>query len=160
MTHKLKQLNIYLKYQTKVYQYFWYRLDYKKEDADDLCAEVFCRMVENFDSYDQSRSALAWLLGIAHNIWCNYLRVEGREIPLENIADIGIDNREIAHQKIESEKILAKLDKFSLYDRNVILLKYIEGLRCKEIAEILGKKEGTIRTHIHRVIKKLKLLYN
>ncbi len=160
MTRKIKQLNIYLKYQTKVYQYFWYRLDYKKHDADDLCAEVFCRMVKEFDKLDKDRPALPWLLGIAHNIWCNYLRAEGREIPLESVADIGVDNREQVHEKIECEKVLAVLDKFSSYDRNVVLLKYIEGLKCKEIACILNKKEGAIRTQLHRVIKKMKLLYS
>ena len=157
MTRKIQQLNIYLKYQTKVYQYFWYRLDYKKHDADDLCAEVFCRMVREFDKYDKDRPALPWLLGIAHNIWCNYLRVQGREISLEDTSEIAIDDREMIGVKVDCDKVLLKLEEFNHYDRNVMLLKYIEGLKCSEIGKILNRTEGAVRTHLHRVVKKLKL---
>lgn len=158
MARKLKQLQIYLKYQQRIYQFFWYRLNYNQELAEDMCSEVFFQMLKNWDNFDQQKAAFPWLLGIARNIWCNYLRGLGKVVNWEDVPQPLIEESEAWLDKLELERTLAGIEKLPDTLRDLLLLRHLEGLEYQEIAALLNKQEGAVRTQLCRARKKLKQL--
>jgi RNA polymerase sigma-70 factor (ECF subfamily) len=159
MTRKLKQLDLYLRYQAKVFRYFWYRSDGNRPLCEDLCAETFCRMIKDFDRYDAERPALPWLYGIAHNIWCNHLRVQGRELSFEDIPEPTDSPLLEIESVIDAKNILSRIGEMKDANRELMLLRFCEGMSCKEIARVVDKSEGAIRTKLHRLVKELRQEY-
>lgn len=156
ITRKVRQFNIYVKYRKKIYSYFWYRIGFNDSGAEDLTAEVFMRMVKYFNTYDAERPAGAWVYGIARNVLCNHYRTLGREIDLEAIPEPSSDQIMAVNNELDTEKLLEQIDKLSLYHKDVLLLRFVDQLSNKEIAEVLGKKEIAVRVQISRAINELR----
>ena len=57
---------------------------------------------------------------------------------------------------MELEKLMQEINKLEPYYRDVLILRFVDGLDNKEIAELLGKDEGTVRTQISRAMQAVK----
>ncbi len=57
----------YKKYKDKIYNYFWYRVNFNEEIAEDLCSEAFLRAFDKFDVFDKEREFQPWIYAIAKN---------------------------------------------------------------------------------------------
>jgi len=131
--------------------------------AEDLTSDVFLKALANFESFDQSRTFNAWIYTIARNHLLNYYRTANREIELPNATDLNTDCRKQVELSLELSKIIEKIKELDSYYREVLLLRFVDGLDNKEMAEVLGKEEGAVRTQISRALnelrKKLPTLY-
>lgn len=146
----------YNQFKNKIFVYFLYRVNFNREVAEDLTSEIFLKALKNFDSYKQERSFQAWIFAIAHNHLVNYYRIAGREsYPLaENYSEgSGLDKVEITY---ELDLVFKKIKSMEPADRDVLLLRFVDQLTNSEIADVLGKNEGAIRTSISRSLKKLR----
>ena len=142
----------YKKYKDKIYNYFWYRVNFNEEIAEDLCLEAFLRAFDKFDVFDRERDFQPWIYAIAKNCLMNYYRTFGREINLNFAENIKFEEAARIEAGIEIEKIIRLIHTFDEYSREVLLLKFVDQLSNPEIARILGKNEGTVRTQISRAI--------
>jgi len=108
----------------------------------------------------------AWLYRIASNEIADHFRNGNNKMAkLDEIAPI-LDMREFSDEIAEAEEELSRQDEFlrlheklaELPDKyqEVITLKFFEKKKIKDIVEILGKKEGTVKSLLHRGLEKLK----
>jgi RNA polymerase sigma-70 factor (ECF subfamily) len=108
----------------------------------------------------------AWLYRIASNEVNDYYRKEGsKTVRIEQISDLA-DTSDYADEINHAEEELSKHEEFLLLHRKiaelpemyqeVIALKFFEKKKIREIVKILGKKEGTIKSLLHRGLEKLK----
>ncbi len=139
------------------------------EIAQDVTSETFLKSLKNIKRFKwKNISFSCWLYRIASNEISNFFRKRKyRAVSFEKISEpISFSN--LSEEFIEAEEELEKQKDFlelqqkisqlpPLY-QEVIVLKFFEKKKIKEIAEILGKKEGTVKSLLHRGIKKLRKL--
>ena len=134
--------------------------------AEDVAQEVFLKAFRALATYDQTRKFSSWLFKIAHNTAIDKLRRKqldtvALEQPREDRMDVIStvpDERSETPEAAASRHDLAQALEAALAElrpeyREVMLLRFQEGLAYEEIAEIAGLPLGTVKTHIHRARK-------
>lgn len=146
----------YNKFKDKIYTYFWYRVNFNTALAEDLTAEVFVKAFKNYNDFDTKKPFQAWIYAIAHNHLVNYYRTANREVDLEQAYSLSINDAGKLDAKFELERIVAIINSLEPYCREVLQLRFIDQLSNTEIAQMLQKDEGAIRTQISRAMQILK----
>ena len=150
---------LYANYQARVHRYIAYRVG-DPALAEDLTADVFVSMVRNIGKYEsRDRPFLAWLYVIAGNTCKMYYRRQNRaeqEILPEEMIDGQSSPEEVAHLSLTQERLMAAMPRLTENQRQVILLKFIEGFDNAEVAALLEKTEGAIRVLQHRALAALR----
>ena len=149
-------IDYYNKYKDKIYTYLWYRSGYNSQIAEDLTSDVFLKALKSFDSFDPEKSFQAWIYAIAKNHLINYYTKSGREVPLDEAEKAHYCMEENFDNKDELEKIIIKINELKNYHKEVLLLRFVDGLSNVEIAEMINKDEGAVRTQISRALKELR----
>lgn len=136
------------------------------EIAQDITSETFFKALKNLKKFRwKNISFSSWLYRIASNETVNYFRKNKyKSISLEKFCEPAnfdptseiIAAEEKLQQQTEFLELHQKIKKLKPIYQEVIVLKFFEKKKIKEIAEILGKKEGTIKSLIHRSIEKLR----
>lgn len=144
-----------------IYRYVFYRVS--DEEAEDIVENVFLKVWENIKKYrfKEGKSFSAWVFRIAHNLIVDHYRTAKEkgfdELDL-NIAD---EKREHNPVKTVENVINQKFLKIALAKlkhpyQDVIIYKFINELSNSEIAEVLGKSEGSLRVLQFRALALLK----
>ncbi|HJT60011.1 MAG TPA: sigma-70 family RNA polymerase sigma factor [Ktedonobacteraceae bacterium] len=155
----------YRRYALKMYAYL-YRHTRTPDDAEDTLFEVFLIAMEHEQKLeimleDERR---AWLWTVARNKIIDYHRRHHRWsiIPLDHLAE-SIDDKatpdELALRHEEYELLHAHMKHLSALQQEVLELRFTAGLRCGEIATVLNKNEGAIRTLLSRALNTLRGIY-
>ena len=150
---------LYAAYHTRVYRFIAYRVG-DPAVADDLTAEVFVIMVKRVHEYEyRGRPFLAWLYAIARNTVNMHYRQQ-QQRPVESLTEELVDQKpnpaDLAHERLDQRRLMAALPQLTPPQREVILLKFIEGLSNGEVAAILNKTEGAIRVLQFRALDALR----
>ncbi len=143
-------------YYPAIFRYFYYRTS-SREDAEDLTSEVFVRMIGAIKK--QKGYFPAWLYRIARNLLTDYYRKKKtrREISLEtmNIESIPDPKREDT-ANLSPDEIKKILELITPEQREVIILKFLQGYSAEETAQILHKSVGAIKALQFRAFVSLK----
>ncbi|HEY59595.1 MAG TPA: sigma-70 family RNA polymerase sigma factor [Anaerolineae bacterium] len=145
----------------KIYNYIFYRIG-NVYDAEDLTARVFQRALKHIPNYKKKGVPFsAWLYRIAHNLVANWHRDNSRkkEVPInENIRRFysGEQPEPALLQTQEMEELLVVIRNISSDRQLLIVLKYVEKLTNAEIARIMGRSEGAVKSLYHRTLLELK----
>lgn len=148
---------LYEKNVTRIYNYIYYRIG-SASDAEDITSRVFYRAFGHINSYvDKGVPFSAWLYRIAHNLIANWHRdnLRRKEVPLEDHLDLPhkADQPERMLEKNQEKVLLLKaIRRISADRQQLILLKYLEDLSNAEIAQIMGRSEGAIKSLYHRAL--------
>lgn len=120
--------------------------------AEDLVQESFLRVLRHRRSFRSGRAFLPWLLQIARNAAWTHLRTQSRaEFTNELPRLVETSSPETGHlEKQRAERLAAALRCLSPGEREVLLLSYFEGLRHREIADLVGSTPGAIKVKVHR----------
>ncbi len=150
---------LYREHYSAIFNYFFYRLG-DQTTAEDLTAEVFVRMVDKIDGYRyRGKPILAWLYTIARNLLINYRqRAENApKLPLEErlVASDG-NPVQAAERRLTVDCLQLALNYLTDVQRQVIIGKFIEGRSTAEVAKILNKTEGAIKSLQHRALGALR----
>lgn len=148
---------LYDKYQPKIYRFIFFRVGYR-EEAEDLTHQVFLSAWQRIDNFrDYGFPISSWLFRIARNRVIDYYRTKKIIEPIDYIPEISqeSDFNNIAN-KLNLEKIYSALQKLTESQREVIILRFIEGLSNREISDIIGKSNGAVRILQYRAISELK----
>jgi RNA polymerase sigma-70 factor (ECF subfamily) len=124
------------------------------EDAEDILQETLIKFVTTKPVFENEKHRKAWLLTVAANLAKNrieYNRVRSSEELNEEIAGAAPEEEED-----DLSYVWEAVKKLPDNQREVIHLFYQEGYKTAEIANILGRKEATIRSDLKRARDKLK----
>jgi RNA polymerase sigma-70 factor (ECF subfamily) len=150
---------LYGRYLGPVYRYMRYQAG--PSDAEDLTAQVFFsafRAAAQFRG-DRGSSYKAWLFRIAHNTLSTWRRGRARApVPVPELPESpdDCDPAVRADEAETSATLWSAVAELSPQDRELIELRYVEGMAHGEIADICGGSDGSIRVRIHRTLRKLR----
>jgi RNA polymerase sigma-70 factor (ECF subfamily) len=149
-------IEIYNRCQPPVYRYVVFRVG-SAALAEELTADVFVRMVERLHAYrEQGRPILAWLYTIAHNLVVDHQRRQGRQawLPLDEAlaAHEEAQPTQVVEARETQAQLLAALETLTEPQRQVVILKFMEACSNAEVAAILGKDEGSVKSLQHRAL--------
>ncbi|MBI5706618.1 MAG: sigma-70 family RNA polymerase sigma factor [Armatimonadetes bacterium] len=150
-----------------------FRLAGNKLDAEDLTQEAFYRAYRSFPDYEGDKPFENWIFRIVTRLFLDLLRARKRRVqamsydaPLQregsddtvffDMADQSPSAEQILLGGSFSEELQAALDALSEEQRTLITLADIEQMPYKDIAAIMGKPVGTIRSRLHRAHKQLR----
>jgi RNA polymerase sigma-70 factor (ECF subfamily) len=152
---------LYERYVTKIYNYIYYRTG-DHHEAEDLTARTFQRAMVHIGRYrEQGVPFSAWLYRIAHNLVANWHRDRGRRqvMGLEDAALMtgSRDRPESAAESNEERSLLLTVIRRLPAERQqLLILKFVERLSNADIARIMGRTEGAIKSLYHRTLISLR----
>ncbi len=158
-----KLASLFERYHKQLFNYFLYGTGCR-EVSDDLVQDVFLRMLKYRKSYRDDGEFKVWMFSIARNCRNDYYR--GRSFKFEPIEHAGqvADSAMSPEESLLLDQDVALLKKAlgELSDdmREVIILSRYQGLRYREIGEIMGCSEGAVKVRVFRAIKELGSIYN
>jgi RNA polymerase sigma-70 factor (ECF subfamily) len=157
---------LYLLFGDRVFRYLMAQIG-DAETAEDITAHVFLRLIEKIDTFQISLSNnvaifSGWLYRIAHNRMVDVWRAEKRYqyATLEYARQISYTASLGALEKLELEGVLQKLRSLNDQQRDVIILRFIEGLSIAETAQILGKSEAAVKALQQRALENLRRFHD
>lgn len=145
-----------------------FRLSGNRSDAEDLTQEAFFRAYRSFKDYEGDKPFENWIFRILTRLFLDLLRSRRRRIqaasydaPLQTgedsvhfeVPDHSAIPDRILFDNTYSEDLQAVLSSLSEEQRNLVLLADVEGVPYAEIAQLLDKPVGTIRSRLHRTHK-------
>ena len=152
---------LYRRYVERVYGYCFYLLG-DHHDAEDATERTFLAALGAIDRFrDDGATFRAWLFRIAHNELANSLRQRHRrrtrttrlEDGPEPMADV--DPARLVGFAEEARRLRAAVSRLSDDRRQVIVLRFVDGLSAREIGVVLGRSEGAVRVLQHRALRDL-----
>jgi len=152
---------LYERYVQRIYNYIYYRTG-NPYDAEDLTERVFLRALGHIQAYkNRGVPFSAWLYRIAHNLVANWHRDNSRrkEVPLEDQKNLHLrmDHPEVALVNSQDQATLLQAIRSLTEERQqLIILKFVEHLSNAEVATIMGRSEGAIKSLYHRTLKSLR----
>jgi RNA polymerase sigma-70 factor (ECF subfamily) len=141
--------------------------------AEDVFQNTTLQVYVKSGQYEPGRPVRPWLYTIATNQAIDALRRNGRHQLLsldqqreelvdgemsslvETLESDGPAPLEVAHGNERSRKIRASVDQLPEFLRQVLILAYYQGLKYREIADILGIPVGTVKSRLHAALVKL-----
>ena len=166
-----KFITLYDQHHVGIYRFLRFRVK-NEETAQDLASESFTKAWDALSSGSTPypHNPRAYLYKVAHNSLIDYYRsaVKNREVQIENqdilihLASVNINSN--TKEQIEKnmdisqdmDKIYLALQDMSDLSTELITLKYVEDMSNSEIAEILDKSEGSVRTALSRALQELR----
>jgi RNA polymerase sigma-70 factor, ECF subfamily len=150
---------LYLIHFDRIYSYLHVSVG-NRHDAEDLTTQTFLKMLEKIGSFKwRSAPFSAWLFRIAHNLAMDHFRSRRRWQPEEEVPEPPGEEEpsaEIAAMRtIGRESMLRLIEKLSPEQQQVLTLKFVFNLPNAEVAAILDKTEGAVKSLQHRALASL-----
>ncbi|MES2799228.1 MAG: RNA polymerase sigma factor [Bacteroidota bacterium] len=153
---------IYARYSKPLLAYFMRMLWKDREKAEDFVHDLFAKIVQKPEYFDVTRAFKTWVYSVANNMCKNeYKKQEvrkGTQNNLDSQYHISDESSNVMGEvqdvffREAFEKGMVKLDE---KHREVFLLRHVQGLSTKEIAEALQINEGTVKSRVFYAIKYL-----
>jgi RNA polymerase sigma-70 factor (ECF subfamily) len=151
-------ISYYNQFKDKIFNYLFYRTGLDRDLAEDLTSEVFIKAFKNFDSFDKERQFQSWIFTITKNHLVNHYKADKKTVPIEDIEQTLSVPPEDIGQLLEINNIVSVIEKMDDSDKEPLLMRYVSDLTNQEIAQVLDKDEGAVRTQISRSLVKLRIL--
>ncbi len=147
---------LYDRFVDKIYKYIYYKVGTRAE-AEDLTAQVFMKAWEAIANYKwMDRPFAAWLYRIAHNIVVDYFRTRRDVASLEDMPYLEENGHltleELSQQHMTADTLRRAIARLTHDQQRVIVLRFLEGYSTDQVAQILGKQPGAVRTLQHRAL--------
>jgi len=154
------------RYKNPVY-HFALRLSQDAAEAQDICQEVFLRIHQHRQNYQPSAKFCTWIFSITHNLCISRLRKKKWLVLWPRKKDepdelMELENTDPSPQEVVSNnefcgRLKECIQGLPFLQKEALLLREYQNLDYREIAEILNKSLGTVKTLIHRARQNLKL---
>ncbi len=140
------------------------------EDADIATQDSFLKAFQKLRKADAApiEAPEKWITRIAVNTCLDQLRsrrwafwrrraaLQDESVLLQLVPSSGPDAEAVLHARDISRRLAAALDRLSLRQRSVFILRHDEDRSLEEIGEVLGLDLGTVKSHMARALKKLR----
>jgi RNA polymerase sigma-70 factor, ECF subfamily len=150
---------LYLIHFDRIYSYLHVSVG-NRHDAEDLTTQTFLKMLESIGKFRwQSAPFSAWLFRIAHNLAMDHFRAARRWQPEEEVPEPPADESTSAEagalESIGRKTMLELIEDLSPEQQQVLTLKFVFNFANGDVATILGKTEGAIKSLQHRALASL-----
>lgn len=163
---KNSMTNLFRYYEKYLY-YICYSYTQSQQDALDLMQEIYIKVFKNIKYFDEKLPFHPWIRKISINTCLNFKRgVKNNVISLEKdiseemtVSDVLVSKENVEDEvmKLEIKQVIKQnLGDIPEKYRIIILLRYYEDLNYNEIAEVLNKPLGTVKTELYRAKALLK----
>lgn len=158
--------SLYNRYATALFNYVRLYVA-SREDAEDILLDTFLLALEN-DTFAllSEQKQRAWLYSTArHKIVDRYRSSTRRQfVALEQVSSTLYNDDEQAPEQLalrreESTHLLKLIQRLPVAQQEVLHLRFASGLRCTEIAVLLDKPEGSVRSLLSRALNMLRTIY-
>lgn len=134
------------------------RLTHNREDAQDIAQDTFVRAYRALERYDESKISTLqlrpWLWTIALNLCRNKASRTKRTSPLPDDPVAGLPEPE----PFDIDMWTNRLAQLTQNQRTIVVLRYVVGLPVKEVSDITGRPQGTIKADASRALGKLRTI--
>lgn len=128
-------------------------------DAEEVAQEVFVRLYQKLDAFRGESKFSTWLYRMAFNQAIDHLRRSNRQHaePLDDVAEISVEETAAtAHQRTErAARVRAAIEQLPQSQRVITHLFYWLGYKTREIAEVIGTPENTVKVYLSRARARL-----
>ena len=150
---------LYLMHFDRIYSYLQMTVG-NRHDAEDLTNQTFVKMLESIERFQWRKVPIsAWLFRIAHNLAMDHFRAHRRwqpeEEPPEPEDSAELSAEEEALHSIGRQSMLAMIEGLSEDQQQVLTLKFVFNFPNGDVATILGKTEGAVKSLQHRALASL-----
>jgi RNA polymerase sigma-70 factor (ECF subfamily) len=150
---------LYLMHFDRIYSYLQMTVG-NRHDAEDLTNQTFVKMIESIERFQWRKVPIsAWLFRIAHNLAMDHFRAHRRwqpeEEPPEPEDSAELSAEEEALHSIGRQSMLAMIEGLSEDQQQVLTLKFVFNFPNGDVATILGKTEGAVKSLQHRALASL-----
>lgn len=131
------------------------------DDAEDIAQEAFVKVFHSLASFRGEAEFSTWLYRIVTNTSLDRLkqhkRKSSRQVRIEDSQMIeAMSHPDTIYDLDMRMHIERALHELPTLQRAVVILRHIDGLSTKKVSEILKCSEGTVKTHLHRGLKKMR----
>lgn len=147
---------LYRRYGRRMYRLFYRMLWRDALRAEDFVQELFLKIIERPQAYDPARHFSTWLYTLALNLCRNEYRRQSRSpIDLPGVfADVEAPvTAHPAEDPTLELRLRAAIDALEEPQRQCFVLRYQEELPVRDIAEIMGCPEGTVKSRLHYALR-------
>ena len=150
---------LYLIHFDRIYSYLHMTV-WNRHDAEDLTNQTFLKMLESIGRFRwQAAPFSAWLFRIAHNLSMDHFRANRRWQPEEEVPEPPDSEERSAEdealQSIGRQSMMSLIDTLSPEQQQVLTLKFVFNFANGDVATILEKTEGAIKSLQHRALVSL-----
>lgn len=150
---------IYDRYAERIYRYL-YRFIGDAAQAEDLTSDVFLKLLQVLDTAQAPRDRLeGWLYRVAHNLATDWFRSSSRK-PATSLAEDLVADHNVPSAILEKRQLQKQLrtalGRLTIDQQRVILLRFGEGFKLGDVARLMDKSEGAVKTLQHRAIQRLR----
>jgi RNA polymerase sigma-70 factor (ECF subfamily) len=129
-------------------------------DAEELEGQVFFRLLESLERLETRRgSVLAYTLSMARNALVDEARRRAGLVPEEAavaVPDTRVGALERLMGEEDTERVKTELARLPAETRELLMLRFSDGLRFAEVAQVLGLSEAAVRQRTSRAVRELK----
>jgi len=149
---------IYQQWATPMYRYIFARVR-NPQDSEDITSQVFLTALQVLPRYKHKGVFSAWLFGIARNKIKEYFRkIHRNDISIEllgekTVLQNNLNQEEAARDDIEI--LNQHIQSLPEVDQELILLRYVAGLKFTEIGAVMKKSTGSVKKRLYRIKYKL-----
>ncbi|MEX0910351.1 MAG: sigma-70 family RNA polymerase sigma factor [Candidatus Paceibacterota bacterium] len=155
--------HLYDEYADSIYRYGFFRLSQDKALAEDLVQETFTKTWTAISKGTQITNGKTFLFTVAHNLIIDIYRKK-KTASLDQMTAFGFnpENTEDMgpEKKAEIAEILKYINRLPDNYKQVLILRFVENLGPKEIADIIGESENNVSVRINRGLAKLREIMN
>lgn len=162
MYEKFQEL--YEKYHEDLFSFLYYLVN-NHELAQDLAQEVYIKVLKSYENFKGNSSERTWLFSIARNTAVDYFRKQAGwkkrifssfDWANQELVDPAPLPEEIAQKSEQAKSLYLCLEKCSIDQKMVLVLRYLQTMSISETASALGWSESKVKTTQHRALKKVK----
>lgn len=156
---------LYQRYSQRLLVYFLRMLGNDRDKADDFLQDLFLKVIDKGGRFRAEARFSTWIFTVAHNMCKNeYRRREVRKVidpeaDVETVAVFDAGANPGIHEALDRQRFQARLQQVlatcDAGQRSAFILRFQEHLSIKEISEIMDCSEGTTKSRLFYVTKKL-----
>ena len=155
MTDSEKEL-LYRDYHGKIYGYIRSRIN-STQDAEDLTADVFVKVFEKLDSFDENKASLStWIYTITRNTLTDYFRTRKilEELPESKESETSVEEDVLNAEMLE--RLAEGLKSLDERERDIIILRFYSGKTLREISDKMGISYAYVKILQNKAFEKMK----
>ena len=154
---------LYDRYSARMYRFFLRMLGRNAAQAEDFTQDLFLKIIEKPAFFDPSRRFSTWLYTLASNMCKNEYRRRNpfvapdfgpeEALPMAEHQPEYLDKPFLEHQ------LQRAIDRLDDTHRQCFVLRWQEELSLREIADIVGCPEGTVKSRLHHALRKVTQIF-